>query len=67
MMKVPEFKDPAVTKFLTEYIREVDRTNKDVLHSHTANQSLLLYGSGKDVYKITVNDSGTVVATKVYG
>ena len=67
MMKVPQFKDPAVTKFFTEYIRELDRQGKDVLHSNTANRSVLLYSPSKFVFEITVDDLGAITATKVSG
>jgi hypothetical protein len=68
MMKVPMFKDPAVTKFLTEYLRELDREGKDVLNSHTANKSLLLYSpSGKRVYEVTVDEDGVIQTEKRMG
>ena len=72
MMKVPRFKDPEVTRFLTEYLREVDRTSKDVLYSNKANKSLLLSDySGKNVYEITMKNlsggEGELVITKLHG
>lgn len=67
MMKVPQFQDPEVTKFLTEYLRELDRTNKDVLKLSTANKSLLLYSPSLKVFEIKVSDAGVISATKVAG
>lgn len=67
MMKVPNFKDPDVTKFLTEMLREFDRTDKQVLSAITANKSLLLYSPGLKVFEIKVSDTGVITATKVSG
>jgi len=66
-MKVPNFEDPEVTKFLTEYLRELDRTSKDVLSSVTGNKSVLLYSPSKYVFEIKVSDTGVISATKVSG
>jgi hypothetical protein len=66
MMKVPEFKTfPQVTTFLTNLMREFERTDKDVLHSNTANKSILLISRNKTVYEITVENDGTLTSTKV--
>ena len=65
MIRVPQFKDPAVTKFLTEYIRGLDRDREDVLHSHKANKSILLYSLRGNVYEITVNNDGVLEVEKI--
>ena len=66
MIKVPQFKTfPEVTKFLTEYIRGVDRDSKDVLHSHKANKSLLLYSKAGSVFEITVSNAGALEVTEL--
>lgn len=67
MAKVPNFKDPEVTKFLVELLRDFDRSDKDVLSSKTGNHSLLLISPGKKVYEITVSDTGVLTTTKVSG
>jgi hypothetical protein len=65
--KVPNFKDPEVTKFLIEYIRETNRQDIDYMRATTANKSVLLYSPSKKVYEITVSDAGAITATKVSG
>jgi hypothetical protein len=67
MMKVPNFKDPDVTKFLTEMLRDFDRSDKGVMSAITANKSLLLYSPSLKVFEITVSDTGVLTATKVSG
>ena len=66
-IKVPNFKDPDVTKFLVEYLREVDRTDKENMSNVTANKSLLLYSPSLKVFEIKVSDTGVITATKVSG
>ena len=66
-IKVPNFKDPDVSKFLVEFIREQDRTDKEFMSSITANRSLLLYSPSKFVFEIKVSDAGILTATKVSG
>lgn len=66
-MKVPQFKDPDVTKFLTEMVRDNDKNNKNLLSSITANHSLLLQSSDLKVFEITVTSAGALVITKVSG
>ncbi len=62
-----QFKDPEVTRFLTEFLREQERTQKEVLSSITANRSLLLYSPSQKVYEIKVSDAGALTATLVAG
>jgi hypothetical protein len=66
-MKVPNFKDPEVTKFLVEMMREVDKRDKDRLSSVTANHSILLQSSDLKVFEVTVTSAGALVVTKVSG
>jgi hypothetical protein len=67
MLKVPNFKDPEVTKFLIEYFRETERTDKDYMRATTGNKSLLLYSPSLKVFEIKVSDTGVITATKVSG
>jgi hypothetical protein len=67
MMKVPNFKDPEVTKFLVEFIREQDRMGKFNMSNVSANKSLLLFSPSMKVFEITVSDTGVITATKVAG
>lgn len=67
MMKVPVFKDPEVTKFLVEFLREQDREAKSIMSNVTANKSLLLYSPSLKVFEIKVSDAGAITATKVSG
>jgi hypothetical protein len=63
MMRVPQFKDPEMTKFVTELLREIDRSDKDNLSSVTANHSVLLISPSKKVFEVTVTDAGALVVT----
>jgi hypothetical protein len=62
-MKVPNFKDPEVTKFLVEMLRDFDRSDKDVLSSTTGNHSVLLISPSKKVFEVTVTDAGALVVS----
>lgn len=62
-IKVPNFEDPEVTKFLVQMLRDFDRSDKDVLSSTTGNHSVLLISPGKKVFEITVTDAGALVVT----
>jgi hypothetical protein len=66
-MKVPNFQDPEVTKFLVEFIREQEKREKDFLKSFTANKSVLLFSPSLKVFEVTVSDTGVITATKVQG
>ena len=61
MMKVPAFKDPEVTKFFIELMREMDRSSKDKISAVTANHSVLLISPSKKVFEVTVTDAGALV------
>jgi len=66
-MRIPNFEDPDVTKFMNEFLRDRERTDRGKMDSNTANRALLLYSPSKKVYEVTVNDSGVLVVTKVAG
>jgi len=66
-MRIPNFKDPDVTKFLVEWDLELQRMRKDQLSAIGGNRSLLLYSPSKKVYEVTVDDSGVLTTTKVAG
>jgi hypothetical protein len=65
--KIPEFKDPEISKFMTEFMREFDSKDKEYLKLGTANRSLLLYSPSLKVFEIKVSDTGVITATKVSG
>jgi hypothetical protein len=67
MIKVPNFKDPEVTKFLIQLVQQLDQTDIDNLSSVTANASLLLHSPSAKTFSVTVSDTGTLVVTKVQG
>ena len=64
-MKIPNFKDSEITKFLVEWDRELGRMEKRAISSVSGNRSLLLYSPNKSVYELTVSDAGALVITKV--
>lgn len=66
-MRIPNFKDVELTKFLTNWDKDLDKQFKDCLSSITANHSVLLQSPGGKVYEITVSDVGALVVTKVSG
>jgi hypothetical protein len=66
-MRVPTFEDPAVTRFLTEYLREEERIKLDYLKAGTANNSVLLLSPSKKTYEVKVSDAGALTVTLVQG
>lgn len=64
-VKVPVFRDPAVTDFLTRYIESKDREYKMVMSRVSANDSLLLFSPSRKVYEVRVDDAGVISATLV--
>jgi hypothetical protein len=66
-MKVPNFKEPEVTKFLEQFQLDLERKRANLLTANSANQSLLLFSPSKKVFEITVTDAGVITATKVQG
>jgi len=65
MMKVPNFEDLEVTKFLVELVRELDKTEKVNMSKITANHSLLLQAPNLKVYEVTVDNAGVLVISPV--
>jgi len=66
-MRVPNLKDLELTKYLTEWDREMERIRRDSISAIGGNRSLLLYSPNKSVFEVTVADDGTLVITKVAG
>jgi len=66
-MRIPNFQDTEVTKFLVQWDLELQRMRKDQLSATGGNRSLLLYSPNKSVFEITVSDAGAITATKVSG
>jgi hypothetical protein len=66
-MKVPNFDDPELTKFLVQWDLELQRMKRDQLSAISGNRSLLLYSPNASVFEITVSDLGVITATKVAG
>jgi hypothetical protein len=66
-MKIPNFKDPHVTKFLTEWDREIRNTQQDAMSNVTANRALLLHSPDLAVWEITITNAGAITATKIQG
>jgi hypothetical protein len=66
-MRVPDFNDPELSRFLVEQDREIERFKKNALSGVTANRSVLLYSPSKFVYELTVSDAGVLQIVKVSG
>ena len=66
-VKVPTFKDTDVTKFMIQYIAEVDRKDRDLLSAIQGNRALLLISPSKKEYEVKVDDSGVLHTTLVAG
>ena len=66
-MRIPNFNDPEVTKFIVEFIRDQERTGRNKMDANKANRAVLLYSPSKKVYELTVNDSGVLQIVKVSG
>jgi len=67
VVKVPPFKEPGLSTFLTDMVKERDRLLATRLSSLTANKSLLLFSPSEKVYEIKVDDAGVITATLVAG
>jgi hypothetical protein len=67
VIKVPKFQDAAVSKFLDELMRELERSDREKVSAITANHSVLLQSNDSKVYEITVSSAGALVITKVSG
>jgi len=66
-MRIPNFKDIEITKFLVQWDLELQRMRKDQLSAIGGNRALLLYSPSKKVYEITVDDAGVLHTTYVAG
>jgi len=66
-MRVPNFKDIELTKYLTEWDREIERMRKDTVSAIGANRALLLYSPNKSVFEVKVTDAGALTVTKIAG
>jgi hypothetical protein len=67
MLRVPDFKEPGLTDFLTRVLEERDRVTSSLMSRQSANNSVLLYSPSMKVYELKVNDAGAVSATLVSG
>jgi hypothetical protein len=67
MMKIPNFKEPQLTRFLTDMSKEVQTFRIDTMSKTEANHSLLLLSPSRKVYEIKVDDAGVLSATLVMG
>jgi hypothetical protein len=66
-MRIPNFQDLEVTKFLVQWDLELQRMRKDSLSSTGGNRSLLLFSPDKSVFEVTVTNAGALTVTKVSG
>jgi len=64
-MRIPNFKDMEVTKFLVQWDLELQRMRKDYLSATGGNRSILLYSPDKSVWEVTISNAGVAVITKV--
>lgn len=64
-MRVPNFKDPELTKFLTSWTKEQDDQKRDLLSAITANHSLLLQSPSNKIYEVKVSDAGALTVTLI--
>ena len=67
MAKVPTFKEPGLSAFLSSMIVERDRLAETKLSAISANKSVLLFSPSEKVYEVTVSDAGVLVVTQVSG
>jgi len=66
-MRVPNFKDADLTKFLVEWDREISSNKDNALSKNQANHSLLLLSPSKIVYEVKVDDAGVLTTTRIAG
>jgi hypothetical protein len=66
-MRIPNFQDMEVTKFLVQWDLELQRMRKDSMSATGGNRALLLISPGKKVYEVTVSDLGVLTTTYVAG
>jgi hypothetical protein len=67
MIKVPNFQELGLSKFLNDLLLDLDKTNRDTLSKVTANHSVLLQSPGNIVWEVKVDDAGVLSTTKVQG
>jgi hypothetical protein len=64
-MRIPSFEDGAITKFLIEYDREIERFKKNTMAANSGNRALLLYSPSAMVFEVKVTDAGALTVVKV--
>lgn len=67
MRSVPKFKEPELTRFLEDLLKEVTIRDKDKLYASKANHSVLLLSPSLKTYEIKIDDAGVLSATLVQG
>lgn len=65
MMKVPVFKEPGLTRFLTDMSKEVQLFRIETMSRTQANNSLLLISPSNKIFEVKVDDAGVLTATKI--
>src|SRR5262245_56209710 len=66
-MKVPDFKEPGLSKYLTDLAKEREELLKGFLTKGTTNHSVLLQSPGGNVYEVTINDDGSITSELISG
>ena len=64
-MRIPNFKDPEITKFLVAWTKDQEDQKRDLLSAITANHSLLLQSPSDKIYEIKVSDAGALTVTLI--
>jgi len=67
VIRIPNFKDIEVTRFLTQWSRELESAKKDNLSAITGNRAILLVSPNKSVWEVKVDDAGVLSTVKVSG
>ena len=62
-LRVPIFREPGLTEFLTRMIQEREIVDDERLSKITANHSLLLQSPNGSVYEVKVSDAGALTFT----
>ena len=66
MIKVPSFGPiPGLEAFLNALVRYINESDRERLLAQSANEHILLYAPNKDVYKVHIDDTGTLKVDKV--
>jgi hypothetical protein len=66
-MRVPQFKEPGLTKFLEDLDNDLRRAQIFNVNSRTARDSALLQSPSGKVYAVKVDDAGVISTTLVAG